>query len=393
MSLKLPVYLDHNATTPVDPRVLQEMLPYFTEKFGNAASRIHAYGWEAEEGVDMARENVAALIGARPNEIVFTSGATEAVNLALKGIYESLQPGAHIITVATEHKAVLDTCRKLEKMGAVVTYLPVLPSGLIDLHVLEQAITPRTVLLSVMYANNETAVIQPIREIAALAHKHGLLFFTDATQAAGKIPIDVHADGIDLLAMSAHKMYGPKGIGALYVGKKVHHTPVIAQIDGGGHERSMRSGTLNVPGIVGMGKAAEICMEEMNAESKRLAALRDHFEEQLLAIEGSRINGKDAPRLAHATNMSFENINGEKLIFAAGSDLAFSRSSACSSVTLEPSHVLRALGLSDELVHNSFRFSFGRFSTEEQATYAINIISRLVKEHRDERNIGYHKIL
>jgi cysteine desulfurase len=394
MASKLPVYLDNNATTPMDPRVLEEMLPYFSDKFGNAASRTHSYGWEAEEAVDIARENVAALIGAHPNEIVFTSGATEAVNLAIKGVLENY-PGQHkhIITVATEHKAVLDTCRHLEKTGTSVTYLPVSKNGAIDPEELENAITDQTVLISVMYANNETGVIQPIQEIGHIARKHRIPFMTDATQAAGKIPVNVNTDNIDLLAFSAHKLYGPKGTGALYVRKKHPAVSVISQIDGGGHERNMRSGTLNVPGIVGFGKACELCSEEMDSESERLMTLRDLFESQLHAMNDVHINGKESLRLPHATNISFQYIDGEKLIFEAGSDIAFSRSSACTSATLEPSYVLKAMDLSDEMIHNSFRFSFGRFSTEDELSHAVNIISKIVKEHRNERNYGHHKIL
>lgn len=394
MALKLPVYLDNNATTPMDPRVLEEMLPYFSDKFGNAASRTHSYGWEAEEAVDIARENVAALIGAHPNEIVFTSGATEAVNLAFKGVLENY-PGQnkHIITVATEHKAVLDTCRHLEKTGTSVTYLPVSENGSIDLEELENAITEQTVLISVMYANNETGVIQPIQEIGRIARKHRIPFMTDATQAVGKIPVNVNTDNIDLLTFSAHKLYGPKGTGALFVRKKHPAVSIISQMDGGGHERNMRSGTLNVPGIAGFGKACELCLEGMESESKRLILLRDEFENQLLAINDVHINGKDSLRLPHATNLSFRYIDGEKLIFEAGSDIAFSRSSACTSATLEPSYVLKEMGLSDDIIHNSFRFSFGRFSTEDELSHAVNIISKIVKEHRNERNYGHHKIL
>jgi cysteine desulfurase len=394
MPLKLPVYLDNNATTPMDPSVLDEMLPFFIDKFGNAASRTHAYGWEAEEAVDIARENVARLIGAHPQEIVFTSGATEAVNLAVKGIFEEYSAkGKHIITVATEHKAVLDTCRHIEKSGGRVTYLPVGSNGLIDLAALENAIMPDTILIAVMYANNETGVIQPINEISAIAKKHKILFFSDATQAIGKIPVDVHSPGIDLMAFSAHKFYGPKGIGALYVRKKNPPVAVTAQIDGGGHERNMRSGTLNVPGIVGLGKACELCTDRLPDEAKRLQTLRNYFENQLLTLGGIEINGKDSPRLPHSTNISFHHIDGEKLIFETGSDIAFSRSSACTSATLEPSYVLKAMGVPDEQIHNSFRFSLGRFSTEEQVEHAIKIISKIVKEHRNERNYGHHKVL
>ncbi|MHA4742044.1 cysteine desulfurase family protein [Dyadobacter sp. MSC1_007] len=392
--MKQPVYLDNNATTPVDPRVLQEMLPYFSDKFGNAASRTHSYGWEAEEAVDIAREQVATLIGAHPQEIVFTSGATEAINLAIKGVFDNIdQQEKHIITVCTEHKAVLDTCKHIERLGGTVTYLPVNSNGLISLEDLENAITDHTVLISVMYANNETGVIQPIREIATIAKKHNILFLSDATQAVGKISVNVQTDGIDLLTLSAHKIYGPKGVGALYVRKKNPAVSLTAQIDGGGHERNMRSGTLNVPGIVGLGWACEIASADMVRENKRVIALRNAFEVELLVLQDVEINAEDARRLPHCTNISFGQVDGEKLIFEAGSDLAFSRSSACTSATLEPSYVLKAMGLSDERIHNSFRFSFGRFSTEEDVNHAVLVISRIVKQHRHERNHGHHPVV
>lgn len=394
MSLKQPVYLDYNATTPVDPRVLQEMLPYFSDKFGNAASRTHSYGWEAEEAVDIAREQVATLIGAHPQEIIFTSGATEAVNLAIKGVFESLpQKDKHIITVCTEHKAVLDTCKHIEQLGGKVTYLPVHTNGLISHQDVEDAIMENTVLIAVMYANNETGVIQPMREIAAVAKEYNVPFFSDATQAVGKIPVNVHPDGIDLLALSAHKIYGPKGAGALYVRKKNPAVSLTAQIDGGGHERNMRSGTLNVPGIVGLGWACELARTDMAHESKHLAALRNAFEKGLLALQDIEINAEDAQRLPHCTNISFGQVDGEKLIFEAGNELAFSRSSACTSATLEPSYVLKAMGFTDERIHNSFRFSFGRFSTEEDVDHAVSVISRIVKQHRHERNHGHHPVV
>lgn len=378
----------------MDPRVLEEMLPYFSERFGNAASRTHSYGWEAEEAVDMAREQIASLIGAHPQEIVFTSGATEAVNLAIKGVFESSsQEEKHIITVCTEHKAVLDTCRHIERLGGKVTYLPVNESGLISLSDLESAITPHTLLISVMYANNETGVIQPIREVAAIARKYHIPFMTDATQAVGKIPVNVQNDGIDLLAFSAHKIYGPKGVGALYVRKKNPAVALTAQIDGGGHERNMRSGTLNVPGIVALGWACEIAGADMAAETKRLTALRNAFEVELLVLQDIQVNGEEARRLPHCTNISFGQVDGEKLIFEAGSDLAFSRSSACTSATLEPSYVLKAMGFSDERIHNSFRFSFGRFSTEEHVNHAVAVISKIVKQHRHEGNHGHNPVL
>lgn len=378
----------------MDTRVLQEMLPYFSDRFGNAASRTHSYGWEAEESVDIAREQVANLIGAHPQEIVFTSGATEAINLAIKGVFEnSEQQEKHIITVCTEHKAVLDTCKHIERLGGNVTYLPVNASGLISLTDVENAITADTILIAVMYANNETGVIQPVREIAAIAKKHHIPFLSDATQAVGKVPVNVQTDGIDLLALSAHKIYGPKGVGALYVRKKSPAVTLTAQIDGGGHERNMRSGTLNVPGIVGLGWACEIAGAEMARESKRIATLRNAFEVELLVLQDIEINAEDTRRLPHCTNISFGQVDGEKLIFEAGSDLAFSRSSACTSATLEPSYVLKAMGFSDERIHNSFRFSFGRFSTEEHVNHAVSVISKIVKQHRHERDHGHHPVV
>lgn len=336
--MKQPIYLDNNATTPLDPRVLEAMLPYFTEKFGNAASRNHAFGWVAEEGVDYAREQVAKLIGCTEKEIIFTSGATEADNLAIKGVFEMYkEKGNHIITAVTEHKAVLDTCKHLEKNGARVTYLGVKEDGLIDLAELEAAMTPETILVSIMYGNNEIGVIQPVKEIAAIAHKHGALFMTDATQAVGKIPVDVNADGIDLMAFSAHKMYGPKGVGVLYVRRKNPRVKVTAQMDGGGHERGMRSGTLNVPGIVGLGKACELCRLEMESESVRLSALRDKLETTLNKMEESYVNGNTQHRLPHVANISFKYVEGEGLMMAM-SDLAVSSGSACTSASLEPSY-------------------------------------------------------
>src|SRR5205085_5017993 len=313
--LKLPVYLDNNATTPMDPRVLEEMIPYFTEHFGNAASRNHPCGWEAEEAVDYAREQVAKLVGSDPKEIIFTSGATEGDNLAIKGVFEMYaSKGNHVITVVTEHKAVLDTCKHIERLGGEITYLQVKADGLIDLKELEAAIKPTTILIAVMYANNEIGVIQPVREISAIARKHGVLFFTDATQAVGKIPVDVNKDGIDLMAFSAHKMYGPKGVGALYVRRKNPRVKVTAQIDGGGHERGMRSGTLNVPGIVGFGKACEICINEMEEETARVSALRDKLETSLMKVEEAYINGSTQHRLPHVTNISFKYVEGEGLL-------------------------------------------------------------------------------
>ena len=376
--MELPIYLDNNATTPVDSRVLEAMLPYFTNKFGNAASRNHAFGWIAEEAVDYAREQVAKLIGCNEKEIIFTSGATEADNLAIKGVYEMYQDkGNHIITATTEHKAVLDPCKHLEKLGAKVTYLQVNADGLINLQELEAAITPQTILVSIMYGNNEIGVIQPIKEIAAIAHKHGVLFMTDATQAVGKIPVDVNANGIDLMAFSAHKIYGPKGVGVLYVRRKNPRVKVTAQIDGGGHERGMRSGTLNVPGIVGLGKACELCRLEMAHEGNRLSGLRDKLQNALLTLEESYVNGNTSHRLPHVTNISFKYVEGEGLMMAM-KDLAVSSGSACTSASLEPSYVLKALGLNDDLAHSSIRFGLGRFTTEEEVDYAIESVKKAV---------------
>jgi len=381
--MKQPIYLDNNATTPLDPRVLEAMLPYFTEKFGNAASRNHAFGWVAEEGVDYAREQVAKLIGCTDKEIIFTSGATEADNLAIKGVFEMYrEKGNHIITAVTEHKAVLDTCKHLEKNGARVTYLGVKEDGLIDLAELEAAMTPETILVSIMYGNNEIGVIQPIKEISAIAHKHGALFMTDATQAVGKIPVDVNADGIDLMAFSAHKMYGPKGVGALYVRRKNPRVKVTSQMDGGGHERGMRSGTLNVPGIVGLGKACELCRLEMDSEAKRLSGLRDRLESTLNKMEESYVNGNTQHRLPHVANISFKYVEGEGLMMAM-SDLAVSSGSACTSASLEPSYVLKSLGLSDDLAHSSIRYGLGRFTTEEDIDHAIEITQKAVNHLRE----------
>ncbi len=381
--MKLPLYFDNNATTPMDPRVLEAMLPYFTEKFGNSASRNHAFGWAAEEGVDYAREQVAQLIGANEKEIIFTSGATEADNLGIKGVFEMYQDkGNHIITCVTEHKAVLDTCKHLEKQGAQVTYLPVKEDGLIDLAELEAAMTAQTILVCIMYGNNEIGVIQPVKEIAAIAHKHGALFMTDATQAVGKIPVNVDADGIDLMAFTAHKMYGPKGVGALYVRRKNPRVKVTAQLDGGGHERGMRSGTLNVAGIVGFGKACEICRLEMDQDAKRLSGLRDKLQNALTVLEESYVNGNVNHRLPHTANISFKYVEGEGLMMAM-KDLAVSSGSACTSASLEPSYVLKSLGLSDDLAHSSIRFGLGRFTTEEEVDFAIEQTKHAVNHLRE----------
>jgi len=382
--LKFPIYLDHNATTPCDPRVVDAMIPYFTNSFGNAASRNHPFGWLAEEAVDYAREQVAKLIGADPKEIIFTSGATEADNLAIKGVFEMYaSKGNHIITCNIEHKAVLDTCKHIEKEGGEVTYLKVNSEGLIDLQELEAAIKPTTILIAIMYANNEIGTVMPMKEISALAKKKGILVFSDATQAVGKIPVDVNKDGIDLMAFTAHKMYGPKGVGALYVRRKNPRVKVTAQMDGGGHERGMRSGTLNVPGIVGFGKACEICVNEMEEESKRLSGLRDKLESSLMKIEEAYINGSKQHRLPHVTNISFKYVEGEGLLMGFNKDIAVSSGSACTSASLEPSYVLKALGLGDDLAHSSLRFGLGRFTTEDQIDYTVEAVTKTVNKLRE----------
>ena len=382
--LKLPIYLDNNATTPMDPRVFEAMTPYFMVHFGNAASRNHPFGWEAEEAVDYAREQVAKLISADPKEIIFTSGATEADNLALKGVYEMYATkGNHIITATTEHKAVLDSCRHIEKMGGEVTYLQVQPDGLIDLKELEAAIKPTTILIAIMYANNEIGTVMPIKEISVIARKNGVLLFTDATQAVGKISVDVNRDGIDLMAFTAHKMYGPKGVGALYVRRKNPRVKVTAQMDGGGHERGMRSGTLNVPGIVGFGKACELCMLDMEEDTKRISTFRDKLETELMKLEEAYVNGSREYRLPHVTNISFKHVEGEGLLMGFNKNIALSSGSACTSASLEPSYVLKALGLGDDLAHSSLRFGLGRFTNEEQIDYTIKAISETVLKLRE----------
>ncbi len=382
--LKLPIYLDNNATTPMDPRILEAMMPYFLEHFGNAASRSHPFGWAAEEGVNYAREQVAQLIGAEPKEIIFTSGATESDNLALKGVFEMYATkGNHIITTKTEHKAVLDTCKHIEKLGGEITYLNVKEDGLIDIKELENAMQPNTILVSIMYANNEIGVIQPIKEISAIAKKHGALFFTDATQAVGKVPVNVIHDGIDLMAFSAHKMYGPKGVGSLYVRRKNPRVKVTAQIDGGGHERGMRSGTLNVPGIVGFGKACELCRIEMKKESELIKKLRDKLETELLKLDETFVNGNTEHRLPNVSNMSFRYAESEGLMSGFNKNIAVSSGSACTSASIEPSHVLKALGLNDDLSHSSIRFGLGRFTTEEEINYTIEQVRQTVLKLRE----------
>lgn len=378
-----PIYLDYNATTPCDPLVVETMLPYFTSRFGNAASRQHALGWEAEEAVDYARKRVAALVGADTTEIVFTSGATESNNLALKGAVEMYAAkGNHVITCVTEHKAVLDTCKHLEKQGMAVTYLPVNEKGLISLEQLEAAITPGTILIAIMYANNETGVVQPVQAIGQMAKQHNVLFFSDATQAVGKIPVNVIADGIDLLSFSAHKMYGPKGVGALYVRRKSPRVRLTPQIDGGGHERGLRSGTLNVPGIAGFGKAAELCRQQLPAEGERLSRLRDQLEGALLSLPGVLVNGGREHRLPHVTNLAFKGVDGNALLLGFNKNIAVATGSACTSASMEPSFVLKALGLDDELARSSLRFSLGRFTTEEEIGYTIQKVTKTVNTLR-----------
>ena len=378
------IYLDNNATTPCDPRVVEAMVPYFFEHHGNAASRNHPFGWEAEEAVDYAREQVAKLLDADEKEIIFTSGATESDNLAIKGVYEMYsRKGNHIITVKTEHKAVLDTCNKLEKHGAEITYLNVKGDGMIDLAELEAAIKPSTIMVAVMWANNETGVIQPMKEIGQICEKHGILFFSDATQAVGKIKTHPREIGVHLMAFSAHKMYGPKGVGALYVSRKNPRVKVTAQMDGGGHERGMRSGTLNVPGIVGFGKAAEIAMQEMGQDAARLSKLRDKLEKAFFEMEEIYVNGNVDHRMPHVTNISFKHVEGEGLMMTFNQEIALSSGSACTSASLEPSYVLVALGLGDDLAHSSLRFSLGRFTKEEDVNYAIEAIKKGVNHMRD----------
>ena len=384
MAIKLPIYMDNHATTPVDPRVVDAMLPYFHEKFGNSASRNHAFGWAAEEAVENARAQIARLINATPKEIIFTSGATESNNLAIKGVAEMYrEKGNHIITQVTEHKAVLDTCKRLEKYGYEVTYLPVAKDGRIDLDDLRRAITAKTILITIMYANNEIGVIQPIAEIGKIAKEKGVFFHSDGVQAAGKILVDVQKDGIDLLALTAHKLYGPKGCGALYVRRRNPRVQLASIIDGGGHERGMRSGTLNVPGIVGFGKAAELCQNEMPEESKRLRGLRDRLKDGIFAaLDEVYINGSMTYRLPHNLNISFAFVEGESLLMGIN-DVAVSSGSACTSATLEPSYVLKALGVGEDLAHTSIRFGLGRFNTQEEVDYVTGRVVEVVTRLRE----------
>jgi cysteine desulfurase len=385
MSTNRLIYLDNNSTTPTDPRVVETMLPYFYEIPGNAASRSHPFGWQAEEAVEYAREQIASLIDADPKEIIFTSGATESDNLGIKGVFEMYaSKGNHIITLTTEHKAVLDACKKVEKLGGEVTYVPVKNDGLVDLEVLEAAITDKTILISVMWANNETGVIQPMKEIGDICKKHGILFMSDATQAVGKIPVHPKEVGVHIMAFTSHKMYGPKGVGALFVNRKNPRVKVTAQLDGGGHERGMRSGTLNVPGIVGFGKAAEIAKAEMAQDAARLSALRDKLEKGFQDnLEEVYVNGNIEHRMPHVTNISFKHVEGEGLMMTFNQNIAVSSGSACTSASLEPSYVLVALGLGDDLAHSSIRFSLGRFTKEEDIDDALRLVTAGVNHMRD----------
>ena len=382
--MKLPIYMDYHATTPVDPRVVDAMLPFFSQHFGNSASRNHAFGWEAEEAVETARRQVADLIGANPKEVIFTSGATESNNLAIKGVAEMYrEKGNHIITCVTEHKAVIDTCKKLEKQGGRVTYLPVQKDGRIDLDDLRAAITDKTILITIMTANNEIGVLQPIAEIGAIAKEKGILFHTDAVQAVGKVPFNVTDAKVDLVSMSGHKFYGPKGVGALYVRRRNPRVLLAEQISGGGHERGMRSGTLNVPGIVGLGKAAAIAQAEMATESERLRMLRDRLNKKLHAnLDELYINGSMDYRLPHNLNVSFAYVEGESLLMGIN-DVAVSSGSACTSASLEPSYVLKALGAGDDLAHSSIRFGLGRWTTEEEVDYVVEKLTTVVRRLRE----------
>lgn len=381
--MNYPIYLDNNATTSCDKRVVTEMLPYFSEDFGNASSGNHIFGWKAEEAVETARNQIAKLINANPNEIVFTSGATEANNLALKGIFESYSnKGNHIITTNIEHKSVLDTCKYLEKNGAEVTYLEVDKEGLIDLEILEKSIKPTTILIAMMFANNEIGTIHPIETIGKIAKKHDVLFFSDAVQAVGKIAVDVKTLGIDLMSLTAHKFHGPKGIGALYIRKNNPSVTILPQIIGGGHERNLRSGTLNVPGIVGFGKACEICLSEIDANYEKMLRLRNYLEDELLKIDGVFINGKVPNRLPNVSSITFKNIDGEKLLRIVNKEIAVSSGSACSSVSQKPSYVLKALGISDDDAFSSIRFGLSRFTTESEIETAIKIVGKTVEKLR-----------
>ena len=384
MALKLPIFMDSQSTTPVDPRVLEAMIPYFTEKFGHPASRNHPFGWEAEGGVDVAREQIAKLIGARdPKEVIFTSGGTEAINLALKGVVEMYrEKGNHIVTTTIEQRATLDVCKRLERQGVEVTYVPVGRDGLVDVEAVRAALTDKTILISIMFANNEIGTIQPVAELGKLAKEKGVIFHTDATQAVGKVPVDVEAMGVDLLSATAHMLYGPKGVGALYVRRKNPRVRIAPMVDGGGHERGMRSGTVPVPLVVGFGRAAEICREGMAEEGTRLAALRDRLQEQILSkVDEAYVNGHPSLRLPHNLNISFAYVEGESVLMGLNKEAALASGSACTSATLEPSYVISALGVDSELAHSSIRFGLHRFTTEEEVDFVarktVEVVQRL----------------
>ena len=382
--MKTPIYLDYQATTPLDPRVLEAMLPYFGDVFGNAASRSHSFGWEAEKAVERARDQIGSLIGASPKEIVFTSGSTEAINLAIKGVADMYgSKGQHIVTSQAEHKAVLDTCKHLEKRGLEVTYLEPDEYGRHSAEQVRDALRDDTILVAIMWANNEIGTLNPVREIGAVCKERGVLFLSDGTQAVGKIPVNVQADNVDLLCLSAHKIYGPKGVGCLYVRRKKPRVRLVSQMDGGGHERGMRSGTLNVPGIVGLGEACAICERELESEAANARALRDNFEERILAgLDHVTLNGHPEERLPGCSNLSFLCVEGESLIMGIN-DLAVSSGSACTSASLEPSHVLQSMGVGDELAHSSIRFGFGRFTTQEEVDHAVKVVITAVEKLRE----------
>lgn len=377
--MNTPIYLDYNATTPVDPQVLDAMLPYFTDRFGNAASKTHSFGWRAADAVDLATERIAQLINCEPAELIYTSGSTEGINLAMKGVFELYQTkGKHIITATTEHKAVLDVCKWLGQQGASMTYLPVNQDGLIDPADLKRAITDQTVLVSIMLGNNETGVLQPIKEMAAITHEHGAIFMSDATQAVGKIPVDVQELGIDLMPMSAHKLYGPKGVGALYIRRRNPRVKLMPQIDGGGHQKGLRSGTLNVPGIVGLGMACELAAQQLNNYGQHTVALRNLLQEELLKLSGAHVNGAIEPRLPNTLNMAFKGIQSEQLVRQLADTVAVATGSACTSAVMEPSHVLKAMGVSDEDAYGSIRFSLGKNTTREEIETAISKMRELL---------------
>jgi len=385
--MKFPIYLDHNATTPCDSQVLESMIPWFTETFGNASSLHYPLGWLAEEAVETAREQVADLIGANAKEVVFTSGATESINLAIRGLMELSSYKGHIITVTTEHKAILDTCKAMEKKGTEVTYLPVDTEGILDLERLSAAIRSDTILVIVMMGNNETGVLQPLAEVAELAKQHGFLLMSDGVQAVGKIEVAVNEHSIDLMPISAHKMYGPKGVGALYIRSQGRKVDVAAQLTGGGHERGLRSGTLNVPGIVGLGKAAEIAQNQNFTDYQRLSELRNALEKGILGLAGTHVNGHLTQRLPHVSNISFEGVEGKELLIAINKELAVSSGSACSSITTQPSHVLTAMGLNDELARSSIRFGLGRSTTKAQIDFAVEFVKETVNRLRGNKDI------